>query len=459
MEGDVAVEGGKRLLQFDDLLAGADPVAKQRSPRPRLLDCSGDRRGGQLTRRGPLRGIPRGGGGGAGFGQRPLGDFQLTRRGGEFARPATQRGERPLETGGKVQLGERIDRRPGGAFGDEEADEARLAELLAEASGSLSGGGGCPRGFGGEPLEARLLLAPRGHDGALLPDRDVGGVRFQLARDPSPNPLPLRRHPGQVVASFRRQLPGVEVGVDQRRRLELEELVGGPAPGVEERLERDHRPDRVLGVRRGLECLLQLGDLRVDSRELAPQRPRTDRGGPHRRQARERRRAALTERFDRRHLRIGGVKALDRVAETVEDARHPAAVEAACQFVEPAAASFGGEGVELLELVEPEGHHGREGLFVDFPHVVLEEEGRRRAAIGRRDGEMVGDGEVLLGGVVSPREALQMRSLMAPLHEDPPAVDAGTGQELAATGGVGIEDAAAEEVAEAEEHSADELEE
>ena len=58
--------------------------------------------------------------------------------------------------------------------------------------------------------------------------------------------------------------------MDQRRGFELSEMIGGAAPLAEERLERDHRADRLLGEFGLVMGGLAGGDLSVDPRELAP---------------------------------------------------------------------------------------------------------------------------------------------------------------------------------------------
>ena len=153
------------------------------------------------------------------------------------------------------------------------------------------------------------------------------------------------------------------------------------------------------------------------------------------------------------------IEPFDGDPEAVKNAGHPAPIETAGQFVEPAPTAFRLERVELLELVEAEGHHGGEGPFVDVPHVVLEEEGRGGAAVGCRDSEMVGHRKILLGGVVLPREALEVGALVAAFDEDPAGIEPGAGLEAAAAGEVRIEDPPAEQMAETKEDAADELEE
>ena len=170
--------------------------------------------------------------------------------------------------------------------------------------------------------------------------------------------------------------------MDQRRGFELGEMIGGAAPLAEERLERDDRADRLLGEFGLVMGGLAGGDLGVDPRELAPQGAGGNGRCPHARQSPQCGASALAERLDRRHLGIGGIEPLDGHPETVENPRHAAPIEAAGELVEPASAALGLEGVELLELVEAEGHDGREGALVDIPHVILEEERRCGAAIG-----------------------------------------------------------------------------
>jgi hypothetical protein len=96
-------------------------------------------------------------------------------------------------------------------------------------------------------------------------------VRLDLPGDLGADPLALRRRPGQTVASLGGQLPGVEIGMDQRGGLELRQMVGGPPPLSEQRLEGDDRADRLLGEFGLMMGGLAGGDLGVDPRKLAPQ--------------------------------------------------------------------------------------------------------------------------------------------------------------------------------------------
>ena len=71
-------------------------------------------------------------------------------------------------------------------------------------------------------------------------------------------------------------------------------------------------------------------------------------------------------------LRVGRVEPLDRLAEVVEHAGHLGAVEAAGQFIEPAAAALRLERSQFVEFVEAEGHHVGEGGLVDLSDEILE---------------------------------------------------------------------------------------
>ena len=155
-------------------------------------------------------------------------------------------------------------------LGHEQPDEPGRPELLAKPAGRLSRRGGGPGRLGRKAFEPGLLLDQGRDCGTLLPDRLVGGVRLDLPGNLSPDPLPLCRRPGQAVTPLRGQLPGVEVGMDQRRGFELSEMIGGAAPLAEERLERDDRADRLLGEFGLVMGGLAGGDLGVDPRELAP---------------------------------------------------------------------------------------------------------------------------------------------------------------------------------------------
>ena len=66
---------------------------------------------------------------------------------------------------------------------------------------------------------------------------------------------------------------------------------------------------------------------------------------------------------------------------------------------------------------------------------------------------MVGDGQILLGGIVGAGEPLQMGPLVPALDQDSPHVDASLGQQAPAAGGVRIEHAPAEETAKPEKYS------
>ena len=141
------------------------------------------------------------------------------------------------------------------------------------------------------------------------------------------------------------------------------------------------------------------------------------------------------------------------------------AVEAAGEFVEPAAAALRVERAELVQFVEAEGHHVGERPLVDVADDVLEIGAVPRAAIHRwhdvfdRDEVAMvaaeADDVVLVAG---PRQRRQFRPLMPALDRQPTALGARVHDQLAGAGQLRVEHAAAKQSFEAEEHRPQEFE-
>ena len=341
----------------------------------------------------------------------------------------------------------------------DDSREAGRADLFAEASRGESRVRLSAGHLRHDPLQTGLFLADRGHRGPSLPDRRLRGHLGQTAGQSAAGPLAAADEPRQLVAALRRPLPGVEIGMDERRAHHGVELRGRPSIGLVERFDPEHTADDVFlshgafnrgGERRqfgvgagqfGQQAASRHGR-RVQSGEpieyLVPTQP---------------------QRLDWRDGSIIRVEPFDRFADVPEHAGHLRAVEAAGEFVEPATAALRVERAEFVQFVEAEGHHVRERPLVDVADDVLQIRTVPGAAIHRwhdvfdRDEVALvtaeADDVVLVAG---PRQCRQFRSLMPALDRQPATLRARVHDQLAGARQLRVEHAAAKQPLEAEEH-------
>ena len=233
-----------------------------------------------------------------------------------------------------------------------------------------------------------------------------------------------------------------------------------------QRLEGQHAANHVFRPQRGLDPRLDAGDLGVEVREFHPEPT----GGQGRRACRgdpfERIGAAGLERRQRRYRGVGRVEPPHGVVEVAEHAGHRRAVEAGGEFVEPAAAAFGLERSQFVQLVEAEGHHAGEGGLVDVADHVLKIDLVATGLIVA--GIDVGDADQVAGvaaesddvvGIALVGDGGQFGALVTPLDREQRPLRRHPHQEFARARLAGVEHAAAKQSLVAEEHGADKLEE
>ena len=239
---DFTVEAGDRLVEVGQLAGGGEAIAEDGGPAACLFDRLGDRHplGADAALHESAGVVEQS----LGLGHATFGRLHLARGLGTIAGPGPQRTKRMQEALGQEGVGERV----GGVERPRDRDdprEAGRADLFAEASRGeprVRLGAGYLRH---DPFQAGLLLAEGGHCGALLPDRRLCGHLGQAAGQSAAGPLPTADEPGQLVAAFRRPLPGVEIGMDERCAHHRVELSGGVSIGLVERLDPEHAADDI----------------------------------------------------------------------------------------------------------------------------------------------------------------------------------------------------------------------
>ena len=453
---DFAVDAGDRLVEVCQLGGGGEAVAEEGGPAARLFDGLGDRHA-----LGPDASLDQSAGvveQALGFGHTTFGRFHLARGLGTIPGTGPQRTKRLEEALGQEHVGERVGgiERPGDR---DDAREAGRADLFAEASC------GEPRvRFGAghlrhDPLQAGLFLAECGHRGPPLPDRRLCGHLGQAAGQSATGPLATADEPRQLVAALRRPLPGVEIGMDERRAHHRIELRGGVTIGLIERFDPEHAADDVFlshgPFDRGCErCQFGVGAGQFGQQTASRHGRRVQGSEPI-----EHLVPTQPQRLHRRDGSIIRVEPLDRLADVPEHAGHLRAVEAAGEFVKPAAAALRVERAKLVQFVEAEGHHVGECPLVDVADDVLEIGAVPRAAIHRRHDVFDRDEVAMVAAeaddvvlVAGPRERRQFRALMPALDRQPAALWARVHDQLAGTGQLRVEHAAAKQPLKAEEH-------